>query len=374
MAEISVTPATRTWAEISASAIRANAEVVKKYCPDSQLIAVLKADGYGHGARLAARALGDAAAQIAVANVTEARELCEGGITRPILILSPALPMERREIIESGWIPTVSSLDEFQSYAAGAEGRRVAINLKVDTGMGRAGLLHDSAEALLQLAQSTSSIQIAQISTHLASSDCDEAYTRQQLTHFAARVKEWRHRCPGTTFHALNSAGILRFGDAAFDSVRPGLMLYGVSPLPEFQSELTPACTWKTRICLVRDLPPNHGVSYGRRYITAKPTRTGLLAAGYADGYPRTLSGQSAEVLIQGQRCPVLGIITMDLLIVDLSHVPTAQVGDEVILMGRQGNESIGAAELAQKAGTIPWEILTGIQNRVRRVEVDPVP
>ena len=370
MAVHSAISTTRSWAEISVSAIRSNVRVVKKYCPESRLIAVLKADAYGHGARLVARTLSAEADQIAVANVTEARELRQEGILQPILILSPSLPSERAEIVQAGWLPTVSSLEEFRSYASFAGSKPVAINLKLDTGMGRAGLLQDSAAELLQLAQSTSQVRIVQISTHLPSADCDAEFTRGQLEKFSAAAQELRLQFPQVTFHALNSAGILRFGSHAHDWVRPGLMLYGLSPLPEFQPELLPACTWKTRICLVRDLPRDQGVSYGRRFVTQKPTRTGLLAVGYADGYPRNLSGQGAEVLIQGRRCPVLGIITMDLIVVDLSAVPTAQVGEEVVLIGCQGEETILATELAEKAGTIPWEILTGIQNRVKRVEV----
>ena len=359
---------TRTWAEIHPDAIRANAGVVRKYCPQSGIIAVIKADAYGHGALTAAHALADRAEIFAVANLEEAQSLQNGGFHQPQLILSPALPGERAEMVAAGYLPTISDAGELAAFAALAKNQPVAVSLKVDTGMGRLGFLPGPAESLLQSAHQSPGIEIRHICTHLPSADSDPAFTEAQLRRFAEFIEPLRKRLPGTTFHALNSAGILRFGSFAQDFVRPGLMLYGVSPLPEFAAELQPACTWKTRICLLRDLPANHGVSYGRRYVAPRAIRTALLPVGYADGYPRPLSERGAEVLIHGRRCPVLGMVTMDLVIVDVTSLPHAAVGDEVVLMGPQGNETITAQELADKAGTIPWEILTGIQGRVRRV------
>lgn len=358
----------RTWAEISPSAIRANAGVVRKYCPQSGIIAVLKADAYGHGANAAAAALADIVDFYAVANLTEARALRQMGLRKPTLILSPALPGERTAIAAEGFIPSVSSEEELAAFSDIAEPGSIEINLKIDTGMGRSGILLSKAAELLEAVRSRRGVTLRHISTHLPSADVDEAFTETQLRQFAEFVADQRARFPQTHFHALNSAGILRFGHLAQDLVRPGLMLYGVSPVPELAAELQPACTWKTRICLLRELPANHGISYGRHFITNRATRTALLPVGYADGYPRTLSERGAEVLIRGQRCPVLGIITMDLVIVDVSQLPHVAVGDEVVLLGSQGSETIPATELADKAGTIPWEILTGIQNRVRRV------
>jgi alanine racemase len=168
--------------------------------------------------------------------------------------------------------------------------------------------------------------------------------------------------------HALQTAGLLGFGQEPFEIVRPGLMLYGISPLPEFQRELRPVMTWKTCIALIRDMPAGHGISYGRTFLTPRPMRVATLAAGYADGYPRHLSNTFATVLVRGQRCHLLGRVTMDLMMIDVSEIPNVQLGDEVVLMGRQGEEEVSCADLAERAGTITWEITTRVGTRVRRV------
>jgi alanine racemase len=184
-------------------------------------------------------------------------------------------------------------------------------------------------------------------------------------------VKKLRAEFPGRfQVHALPSAGVLAYSDPPFDLVRTGIMLYGISPLPEFQKLLRPVMTWKTRIALVRDMPAGHGISYGRTFITPREMRVATLSAGYADGYPRHLSNRDAAALVRGQRCPLLGRVTMDLMMIDVSHIEHAAVGDDVVLMGGQGDQEISATELAERAGTISWEIITRIGSRVRRVFV----
>jgi alanine racemase len=168
----------------------------------------------------------------------------------------------------------------------------------------------------------------------------------------------------------LQSAGVLDFAEVVHEIVRAGIILYGISPLPTFQKLLKPVMTWKTRIGLVRDLPKGSSISYGRTFITPGPMRIATLTAGYADGYPRHLSNRDAAVLVRGQRCALLGRVTMDLLMIDVSKIDGMQVGDEVVLMGRQGDEEIPCAELAERAQTITWEIVTRIGSRVRRVYV----
>jgi alanine racemase len=176
----------------------------------------------------------------------------------------------------------------------------------------------------------------------------------------------------GLETHAQNSSGILDYGGRAFSVARPGLMLYGVSPTGQGQELLRPALQWKSRVALARELPAGHGISYGRAFVTTRPTRIATIACGYADGYPRSLSGQGAEVLIGGQRCPLLGRVTMDLIMADVTHLQApAREGDEVVLLGRQGSETVTATELARLAGTIPWEIFTNISARVPRFPVD---
>jgi alanine racemase len=163
---------------------------------------------------------------------------------------------------------------------------------------------------------------------------------------------------------------VLAFAEEPFQIVRPGILIYGISPLPEYQKLLRPAMTWKTRIVLIRAMPAGHGISYGRTFITPKRMRVATLAGGYADGYPRHLSNTGASVLVRGQRCTLLGRVTMDLIMIDVSHLLDAAVGDEVVLMGRQGDEEISCTELADRAQTITWEITTRIGARVRRVYV----
>src|SRR5439155_23215912 len=182
-------------------------------------------------------------------------------------------------------------------------------------------------------------------------------------------VRQFRAAAPGDyKVHVLQSAGTLAFNQRPFDIVRAGIILYGISPLPEFQKLLKPAMTWKTRIGLIRDMPKGSSISYGRTFITPRAMRVATLTCGYADGYPRHLSNREADVLVRGKRCPLLGRVTMDLIVIDVSHIEDVNVGEEVVVMGRQGNEDVGCTELGEKAGTITWEITTRIGQRVRRV------
>jgi alanine racemase len=204
--------------------------------------------------------------------------------------------------------------------------------------------------------------------THLPSPDEDEAFTREELSHFEHLLTA-SGTAPGQACnHAQNSAGLLGYPLAGgCRMVRPGLMLYGSSPLPALQSRLRPVLTLRTRVSLVRELPAGHGVSYGRTFRTPRPMRVGTLAMGYADGYPRHLSNVGAEVLVRGVRCPVLGRVTMDQTMIALDALPRVEAGEDVVLIGRQAGEEILAAELAARAGTIPWEIFTGLTSRVTR-------
>jgi alanine racemase len=202
-------------------------------------------------------------------------------------------------------------------------------------------------------------------------SDVDPDYTRDELVRFRKIVEQLRAAVPGNyKAHVLQSAGTLAFNDPTFEIVRAGIILYGISPLPEFQNLLKPAMTWKTRIGLIRDMPKGSSISYGRTFITPKPMRVATLTAGYADGYPRHLSNVGADVLVQGKRCQLLGRVTMDLIMIDVSHIEEVDVGEEVVLMGQQGNEAVCCGELGEKASTITWEITTRIGQRVKRVYV----
>jgi len=357
----------RCWAEIDGSALRHNARVVRDRIGPAELLAVVKADAYGHGMVGVAQALANDAQLFGVANLEEALTL-RAALPQPIIILGPAIPAERSTIIERAFIPTVSTFDEAQEFDRIGP---VSINFKIDTGMGRMGAIETEALSVFERVSRLPNTKIHSISTHMPVSDTDPEYTRDQLERFARIIDELRAKKPGDyKVHVLQSAGTLAFNQRPFEIVRAGIVLYGISPLPEFQKLLRPAMTWKTRIGLVRDMPKGSSISYGRTFITPRAMRVATLTAGYADGYPRHLSNREAAVLVRGQRCALLGRVTMDLIVIDVSKIDNVQVGEEVVLMGRQGEGEIACAELAGKAGTITWEITTRVGERVRRVFV----
>jgi len=357
----------RCWAEIDRSALRHNAKVVRERIGSAEMLAVVKANAYGHGLLGVAQTLAGDAQLFGVANLQEALTLRES-LSHPIVILGPATPEERSVIAERGFIPTISSLEEAEAFNRFGP---VAINFKIDTGMGRMGVVEHQALEVFKKLAALPNINIHSISTHMPVSNEDAEYTRDQLVRFQNIIEQIRAEFPGTyKAHVLQSAGTLAHNAEAFDIVRAGIMLYGISPLPEFQKLLKPVMTWKTRICLVRDLPKGSSVSYGRTFITPREMRVATLSAGYADGYPWQLSNRGAAMLVRGKRCPLLGRVTMDLMVIDVTNIDGVRVGDEVVLMGCDGNEEISCAELAEKAGTIPWEIVTRIGGRVRRVFV----
>ena len=357
----------RCWAEIDRNALRHNAKVVRDRIGSAEMLAVVKANAYGHGLIGVAQTLADAAQLFGVANLQEALALREV-VPHPVVILGPATPEERSTIAECGFIPTISSLEEAQAFS---QLRSAAINFKIDTGMGRMGVVESEASEVFKRVVALPNIAIHSISTHLPVSNEDAEYTRGQLVRFQNILQQICAEVPGPyKAHVLQSAGTLAFNPSEFDIVRAGIVLYGISPLPEFQKLLQPAMTWKTRIALVRDMPKGSSISYGRTFIAPQKMRIATLSAGYADGYPWHLSNRGATVLVRGQRCAVIGRVTMDLMMIDVSKVKAVRVGDDVVLMGRDGSEEVTCAELAEKAGTIPWEIVTRIGTRVRRVYV----
>jgi alanine racemase len=360
----------RCWAEIDRSALRHNAKVLRDRIGSAELLAVVKANAYGHGMVGVAQVLADDAQLFGVANLEEATTL-RAALPHPIVILGAALPQERTIIAERGFIPSVSTLEEGQDFDRLARGQPVAINFKVDTGMGRMGVVESEAVAVFKKVAALPKIKIHSVSTHMPVSNEDADYTRDELSRFRKVVEQFRAEVTGNyKAHVLQSAGVLAFADPTFDIVRGGIMLYGISPLPEFQKLLKPAMTWKTRIALVRDMPKGSSISYGRTFITARQMRVATLSAGYADGYPRHLSNRGAAVLVRGKRCALLGRVTMDLIMIDVSGIDDAGLGEEVVLMGRQGDEEISCAELAERAETITWEIITRVGSRVPRVFV----
>jgi len=357
----------RCWAEVDRSALRHNAGVVRDRIGSAEMLAVVKANAYGHGLVGVAQTLADDAQLFGVANLQEALALRES-LPHPIVILGPATPEERSVIAERGFIPTISSLEEAQTFNRFGP---TTINFKIDTGMGRMGVVENEAPDVFKSVAALPNIDIHSISTHMPASNEDTEYTRDQLARFRTIIERLRAEVPGSyKAHVFQSAGTLAFDPSTFDIVRAGIILYGISPLPEFQKLLKPAMTWKTRISLVRDMPKGSSISYGRTFIAPQKMRIATLSAGYADGYPWHLSNRGAAMLVRGQRCALIGRVTMDLMMIDVSNVEGVQVGDDVVLMGRDGSEEVSCAELAEKAGSIPWEIVTRIGARVRRVIV----
>jgi alanine racemase len=365
-----MTASCRCWAEIDIESMRYNIRAIRSMVGDGvRIVAVVKADAYGHGLSEVACRIDRDVDLFGVANLTEGQTIRSAGARTPVLILGPALPEERPEIVEEAFIPTVSTIEEAAGYAECVRsGERLPIHLVVDTGMGRIGLWKEEADHVLRAIREMPQLQLTALSTHLPVADEDEDYTDRQLERFRAEAGRLLAQDEPAT--VLNSAGVMRFGNRARpgDLVRVGLSAYGASPLGEFQERFRPAMTLKTRITLVRTLGPGRSISYGRTFVTPGQMTVATLAAGYGDGIDRHLSGQEADVLIRGRRCRLLGRVTMDQIVVDVSHLDRVQPGEEVVLIGRQGDEEILAVELATKAGTIAWEIFTGITRRVVRV------
>lgn len=359
----------RTWAEIDLSALRHNLEIARGYAGERQIMAVVKADAYGHGLAAVADALSDEVRWFGVANVAEGLEVTAHAPGK-VFVLGPILPHERAVAVGNGFVIAVSNLEETVAIDAIAKelGIKATVHLSIDSGMGRMGCLVSQAVELARSIERLKNVRLDGVATHFPSADEDADFTRSQI----ATAEKLRAELPDTPhFHLSNSAGLLDFADLQpfATLMRPGLVLYGLSPLPKHQDELRPVLSLKSRVTLVRDLPAGHGVSYGRTFVTERPTRAATIGIGYGDGYPRSVSNRGGEVLIGGRRCPLLGRVTMDQIVVDVSGLEKPpQPGDEAVLIGSQGAQQLLATELAEKADTISWEILTGITRRVQRV------
>ncbi|WP_258358647.1 alanine racemase [Moorella sulfitireducens (nom. illeg.)] len=364
------------WAEIDLAAIAHNVRAIKKILPpQTEVMAVVKANAYGHGAVPVARtALANGVTWLGVATLDEAMVLREEGITAPVLILGYTPPEDAGRVVAADLSQTVFSLEQARvlDAAAAAAGTRARLHLKIDTGMGRLGFLPDRAVAEVLAMARLPHVRLEGIFTHFAASDAaDKTYTRRQLDLFQKVIADLEQQ--GLTFpwrHAANSGAIIDLPETHFNLVRAGIILYGHYPSPEVRKErldLHPAMTLKTRIVLVKDVPAGAFISYGCTYCTPAPARIATLPIGYADGYSRLLSNR-AQILIRGRRAPVVGRVCMDQCMIDVTAIPEARVGDEVVLFGRQGKEILSVEEVAGWMGTINYEILCMISGRVPRV------
>ncbi len=368
-----VTPALRTWVDIDLEALRHNCSVAQARLSDCKpsILAVVKADGYGLGMVPVAHAIQKLVKAFGVANVTEAETLRAAGVPTPIYILGPALPEERSRVVAGGFCPPVSDLAEVLAYGTAAtnKGITLPVHVVIDTGMGRIGALPDSARAVLEAVIAHPHLHLDSIASHFPSADDAPLFTIGQAARFSALLTDFAAQGLTTELTQIaNSAGLLAYHLPGHGMARAGLMLYGISPVPAQQYRLQRVLTWTTRVTVVRELPEGHGVSYGQTYHTSRLTKVATLAVGYADGFPRQASGRGAVVLLGGRRCPVLGRITMDQIMVDVTDLPTApQPGDEAVLIGVQGDAEITAVELAQAGDTIAWDLFTGLGPRVQR-------
>ncbi len=368
----------RCWAEIDLAALERNLHHIRASLPPHiRYVAVVKADAYGHGLQQVAGRLMHAGADLfAVANIAEAALLRELGPGWPILLLSPLLPDEDRFVGEYDVAATVSTLDEVARLekASRSARRAISVHLKVDTGMGRLGVWHEEAPALVRRISDSKDLRLAGIFTHFASPDDDAAFTEEQRRRFLGVLAECRlDRVPPEKLfiHADNSAGIETMpGMSPFNAVRVGLLQFGVLPHPSSflaKVQAEPVFSFHTRIGIVKRLPAGTTVSYGRTRRLSRDSTIAVLCAGYGDGIPRAVSNR-ASVLIKGVRCPVLGRVTMDQTIVDVSDVPGLASGDEAVIVGRQGADEISIGEFSRWAETIPWETLCSVTKRVPRV------
>ena len=333
-------------------------------------MAVVKAGAYGHGLEEIANALaGEHIAFFGVANVGEARRIRNAGVETRIYLLGATWAEEREEIVARDWTPCISSLEEAEQFnrLAAFYQKRLRVHLAVDTGMGRGGFVADHLPESLRKLELLENLEIEGIGSHLPSADEDEEFTKRQFARFRAIIDELGGPRRFRWIHLSNSAGLLGYGQDVCNLSRPGLMLYGVSPLSGFQQKLATVMTLKSRVTLVRVLPAGHGVSYGRQFVTTRETRVATIGIGYGDGYPRHVSGKGADVWIRGRRLPILGRVTMDQIMVDVTGADDVTEGDEVEMFGA----NIPVDEIAEKADTIVWEIFTGITPRVMRCHLD---
>lgn len=367
--------------EIDLGALERNLRNIRAALPPwIRYVAVVKADAYGHGmAQTVTRLMHAGADMFAVANIGEAAEIRELGSGWPILVLSALLPSEDSQILDYNVIPAVSSEEEVERFAALARSanRSIKIHLKIDTGMGRLGVWHEKTAQLVRRILSKPELSLEGVFTHFSSADADAEFTTIQRETFLATLAA----CEGLPLgrlliHADNSAGLDTLGqDSPFNAVRVGLLQFGVRPYPGSllgQIRVEPVLSFHSRIGLIKELPAGTPISYNRTCSLKRTTRTGVLTAGYADGIPTSLSNR-ANVLVNGKQCPILGRVTMDQIIIDLTDVPTAQVGDKATFIGSQPNETggytaINVEEFSQRAGQIPWEVFVSITKRVHRV------
>ena len=360
----------RVWAEIDLDALAHNVRILKSQAKGAALLAVVKANAYGHGAVAMARAAVAAGAdRLGVICIDEGEQLRRADITAPILVMGHTPAEEARRLVDLSLTPSVVSRETALALArlASERGIEVAVHLKVDTGLNRYGLPPSEAADLGRWLRDLGGIQVEGLFTHFASADeGDKSYALEQHRLFlsAAEQLDWV-----PIRHVSNTATLLDMPDMSLEMVRPGLGIYGCYPSAQVNRSLPlrPALSLKSRVARLTSLAPGESVSYGRAWRAPRPSLIGLVLCGYADGLPRALSNRGSA-LVRGQRAPIVGRVCMDMCMVNLSDIPDVAVDDEVVIIGRQGEEEISADEVAELCGTISYEILCGISARVSRL------
>lgn len=373
-----MTPPYRTWVEISRAQIAANFRALRELTgPDVEIAAVVKADAYGHGAVEVSRVLvAEGVRWLAVSTVEEGVALRGAAIATRILVMADPLEFSRRALVEYGLTPVVSSLEELRSLDAWLTERNatLAYHLKVDTGMGRLGVM-DGAEEIARAVLAARRLRLEGLMSHLASAaDYGSPQTDEQIRRFREVLAGLRRAGVEPRYAHLASTIPVAYGrrEAWFNMVRPGHALYGYvsparGPAPRRVLEVKPVLSWKARVLSVKQVPAGWRIGYGAMYRAPRPMRIGILGVGYADGLPHRLSNRG-QVIAAGRFAPILGAVSMDLTTVDLSECPEVGPGDAVTIIGEEGEARQDAQQLARLAGTISYDVLCGIRARVKRV------
>jgi alanine racemase len=372
---ISISTVLPTYATVNLTALAHNLSCIKRYLsPGCEVMAIVKANAYGHGAVETAQALTrQGIERFAVASLDEGIALRQAGLSASIVVLGALFEEQVSDLVAHRLTPVVSDGRILPTLAKAARSHPTSypIHLKVETGMGRLGFSPEDLLSFLDNPILRSPFQVEGMMTHLADADgADSDFTERQLGAFRAMLEQIRQRGLSIPLvHTANSAAIVRFPDAHFSLVRPGIMLYGYHTLPATipAPDLTPVLSLRTTIVQLRTIPRGRTVSYNGTFVAQRPTRIAVLPIGYADGYSRRLSHRGS-VLIQGRRAPIVGLVCMDMIMVDVTDLAPVQVGEAVTLIGQQGQESIWADEVADWIGTIPYEVLCGIGSRVPRL------
>ena len=363
-----------TVAEIDLSAISNNIKAIKNKINSAQIMAVVKADAYGHGAlKVSQTALNSGATYLGVGIIEEGIALRNAGIDAPILVLGGLFPHQASRFIKYNLEATIYDQEGFIALrdAALKSNQKARVHIKLDTGMGRVGCNWTTAVPFIEKVSQQDSLELVGAYTHFATADeVDKSFTYLQLTRFKQVIKQLEAKGISVPLkHTANSAGVLDIPESYFDLVRPGIMLYGYYP-SSFTSksvELEPAMTFKTRILYVKEINRGDSVGYNRAFIAKNNIRVATLPVGYADGYNRLLSDQ-ARVLIHGKYFSTIGQVSMDLLTINLEQNDNIKAGDEVVLLGRQQDETIRVETISEKLNTIPYEVTCAVSKRVPRV------